>query len=400
VETDRVDIPKSFWERLISDKRRLALVGGGALLVLLALAWAVLAGPLAGGGGEWGQARPVALDPIEESTEISRSAEPTATETSSRTADADTDTEGDSGTRESEPDGPEFVRAPIVAYRLEDALWTANEDGSGSRLIASSPTGAYALSPDGTTLAWVDSGAHTFHLTEVRSGKDMVIGPAEDVRPCWAPDSSYVAYTGVASAHLQVRAVMSDGRGDHLLGDGHSPSVSQDGRIAFISSGAPGAMGPIVVTDTRQKSVELPTRANAVAFGGDGLVWVSIGAGVGSERIMTSRTDGSSARELIGSSSLDRPVTYAMLCVSPSGDHILYGTSGDDGFSRAFVSALTKPSPVSLTVRRDTYPHGWSADGSRVFFFEGNTFQGETSALVRCDTSGFGRVTVVRGAEL
>lgn len=397
MDSDRVDIPISFWERLVSDKRRLALVGGGAFVLIAALAWALLAGPLSRGGSDWDGGGPAALDPIDAATETSSTSESGQSESSSRTLDAAPDSD-DSANANAGAKEPEFARAALIAYRKDGVLWVAAEDGSAAQRVASSAAGAFALSPDGAVLAWVDPQAHVLHLTTVAVAGDKVVGPAEDVRPFWAPDSTRVAYTGVESAHLQVHAVGADGSGDRMLGDGNSPAISADGRIAFIASGAPGAMGPIMVTDARQNAAQLSVSANAVTFGGDGLVWASSGSDVGSERIMTSGVDGSDQRELIGSTSLNRPAAYAMLCMSPDGDSLLYGASGDDGFSRAFVTSIAKPAPVALTVRRDTYPQAWSANGGHVFLFEGNVFQGETSALLRTDTSGFGRVVVVQGA--
>lgn len=398
MDSDRVDIPISFWERLVSDKRRLALVGGGALILVSALVWALLAGPLSRGGSDWVGGGPAALAPIDVATETSSTSEPGHSEPSSRTTDANPDSTDASDDADSGADGPEFVRAALIAYRKDGVLWVAAEDGSAAQRVASSPAGAFALSPDGAVLAWIDPQAHVLHLATVAVAGDKIVGPAEDVRPCWSPDSTQVAYTGVLGAHLQVHAVSADGSGDRRLGDGNSPVVSADGRIAFIASGAPGAMGPIMVTDARENAAQLSVSANAVAFGGDGLVWAQSGSDVGSERIMTSAVDGSGQRELIGSTSLNRPAAYATLCISPDGGSLLYAATGDDGFSRAFVTSLAKPSAVALTVRRDTYPHAWNATGSHVYFIEGNVFQGETSALLRADTSGFGRSVVVQGA--
>lgn len=400
MDDDRVDIPTSILERLVSDKRRLAAVGGGALFLVMLLAWALLAGPLARDRTDWDATAPVDLDVIDESVEttaaggVEASDEATGAD-SAEDLDAPDDTAADDNL-----DNAHSQRAALVVYRQAGVVWVAAEDGSAARKIASSPAGAYALSPDGSTLAWVDSAAHVLHLADIASGRDTVVGPAEDVRPAWHPDSSQVAYTGVSGGRLHARIVAPTGRDARDLGIGHSPTVGPDGSVVFIASVAPGALGPVVTVNPSGKSAEIKVSASAVAFGGDGLLWATYGSGAGSERIMTSRVDGSAAREVIGGSGLSRQVTYSTLCVSPAGGHLLYAATGDDGFSRTYVTTLDSPSPVSLGIRRDTYPHTWSADGLKVFFIEGNTFQGEKSALLRADHIGLGRVTVVADAEL
>ncbi len=91
---------------------------------------------------------------------------------------------------------------------------------------------------------------------------------------------------------------------------------------------------------------------------------------------------------------------YTSMMVSPDGRRLLYAAHGDDGYSRTFVLGLDGSEPVPFTVRWDTYPQTWSADSHRVFFIEGNAFQGEPTKLMSARTDGFGRTEVVPGAGL
>ena len=397
---DRVDIPTSPWERLLADRKRLAmvLIAVAALLFIgTALGVRLLLGTERGSSA--GSISP--LEPIEtgEQGEGGQAPSTSAEDTGAPGAG------GGTGGAESEPGGSEAsgpTRAAKIAYRLVGELWVANEDGTGALRLATSERGAFALSPDGTTLAWVDAAAGALHLTDVASGSDLTVGPAEDLRPAWAPDSAFVAYTAKTPSAPQVHRVGKGGDGDQLVGAGHSPSVSADGAsIAYLSGGVAGAAGRVVVARTGRAATTLDDlTATDVLFGGDGLVYAVAGSEVGSERIMTCSVDGSSARELVGATSLGRPVIFAGLELSPDGSHLVYAATGDDGFSRGFIAWLQDPAPLQLTVRRDTYPMRWSADGAHVYFVEGNSFQGERTSLLRVTAEGLGRAVVVEGAGL
>ncbi|MDP2400994.1 MAG: hypothetical protein Q8M66_03365, partial [Actinomycetota bacterium] len=114
--------------------------------------------------------------------------------------------------------------------------------------------------------------------------------------------------------------------------------------------------------------------------------------------IRVARYDGTSDRRLVGPPATQRPFAYGHLTLSPNAEYLLFAEVGDDGYSRAFVAPVTGGSVRALTVRRDTYPVGWSADGSRIFFIEGNAFQGESTALMSVRPDGTGRRVIVEGA--
>ncbi len=408
VTEDRVDIPTSFLERLVSDKRRLVAVVGGALVLAAVLGALVVWGVVRSGDGSHATSLS-GLDPVgEDGGGVSGEGADTPGGGEDRTTDAeDADAPaGDNSTAESgdgDSEAPaDFVRAARVAYRIGDTLWASNEDGSSAVEIAKSRTGRFALSPDGSVLAWIDGPSHTLHLTDVAAKTDSVIGSAEDIRPSWSPDSQYLAYSALSPTRLEARRVGRDGRDDTVLGAGHAPAVSGDGMsVAYIGAGAPGAAGPVVVRELDGVSRTLgDVLATAVVFGGDGIIYAVTATTPESEQIMTAGLDGSKPRELVGAGSLGRPAMYADLMLSPSGSFVAYAATGDDGFSRAYVCPVAKGLPVALTVRRDTYPMRWSASGSVLFFVEGNAFQGEATSLLKVGADGLGRSVVVEGAGL
>ena len=86
------------------------------------------------------------------------------------------------------------------------------------------------------------------------------------------------------------------------------------------------------------------------------------------------------------------------MTVSPDGGSVLLSAMGDDGYSRLWVVNVESGRFSALTTRRDAYPYAWDGQG-RVLFFEGNTFQGETGALVSALPDGTSRHFVVTGAQ-
>jgi len=412
-EPETLEVPKSFGERLREHPFAWGAVAA-ALVVVIGLAAAYALNRPSNGdvdiiGG---------LDELTDSPDDSDTSTPGAgSGGDSKDADAESDdsrdtnggsgtgTDGDSSGSSDSDRGPAGAVAPpepFVAYRLEDALWVSREDGTAARRLADSARGSFALSPDAKTLAYIDGAAKRLHLVDVASGDDSDVGPAENIPPCWSPDSSALAYTGLAGAAPEVRVVGPKSDPRATIGAGHTPRISRDGkRIAFIAHSAPGEAGTVVVADidgTDAGGVGIKT--NEVVWGGDGLIYATGRGDPDTLRLMTAAPDGSASRELVRPPRRGRPVIYASISVSPDGQKVAYAAQGDDGFSRAYVLTLPDDDPVELSVRRDTYPLCWSTDSTRVFFIEGNAFQGEATSLLSAVTDGTGRTEVVAGAGL
>ena len=198
-----------------------------------------------------------------------------------------------------------------------------------------------------------------------------------------------------------MRTVRSDGTGASTVGSGHTPSFSRDGkRLAFVAHVDPGQVGNVVLIDVDgSNGGGVGVKATEVVWGGDGLVFAVNAAEPGGEKVVTTDMQGGS-RMLAGPALDDKPVMYGSLMISPDGSGLLYSSHGDDGYSHAFVMDLSSAKVVALTVRRDTYPQSWSSDSRRLFFIEGNAFQGEATNLMSVGTDGLGRAEVVPGAGL
>jgi len=90
---------------------------------------------------------------------------------------------------------------------------------------------------------------------------------------------------------------------------------------------------------------------------------------------------------------------YTRISWSPDGRQIAVERTGDDGFSRmGVIDASGRLPGWDANETRDTYFASWSADNSRLLYFEGNSFQGAPSNLWSVRRSGTSRRVVVKDA--
>lgn len=410
---DHIDIPQSFWERMLADKRRLAYIGAGALVLVVLVVAAAM---------KVAADRPRVLQPAPRETASTGEQSPSVETSSAEQTGSPVATSSPppvKATASKEAAAPATsVRKPVIAYRRDGALWTSSETGTDAKKVADVKQGTFALSPDGATLAYVDTQARALSLVDLASGKVVRVGSAEDAALCWAPGSEFLLYTAKSPTRYEVRKTLRNGRGDSLLGAGHSPHISGGGSglvwIADTAYGQPGMVTTALFTATRPSSRLSAPLATEAAFAVDGVV-VSVGGAPGTARILTMAHDGklvideASSREIVGAPSGARPVSYAHLCASPAvvagsgssaGRYLAYAEVGDDGYSRTYIYDSEKGRSVALSMRKDTYPLCWSADGKRLFVVEGNAFQGEATAIVSTMPDGMGRSTIVEGGGL
>jgi len=330
------------------------------------------------------------------------------------TADPDADPDPSERTDPHQAISPE--RAPNVAYRLDGAIWVAREDGSQPVRVVESENGAFALSPDATMLAVVERGE--LALVTVEAGTRTVVGEAELHGLAWHADSSAVLFLREAADTHGVtdvyRVSRRGGEPAKILRAG-KPATAADGTVAapaIVSEDPPadptrGSLW-VIPADAPPRRLETRGQARACDVEGGRIVYAVTGMRytAGSvEReirpeIWVMGTTGRGPRRLVGPPATERPFGYGNLMLSPDGSRLLFAEVGDDGYSRARLIALDGSGAVSLTARRDTYPVGWSADGRRVFFVEGNAFQGERTSLVSALADGTGRRTLVAGGGL
>lgn len=287
-----------------------------------------------------------------------------------------------------------------IAFRLGRSLYVANEDGSGAVAMKQADT-VYALAPDGSALAAVRGGKLV--IEPVPGGTSVVVGPAELVTPVWLADSSSLLYVRAGTDGVpQVWRVKRDGTTSAMVGPGTAVAASGDGTtLALLGTEADAeALAVTVIGPGTSKRVVKVADGTpvAVAVTRDAL-FVSTLSPSGVASIRRSALDGFASRELVGPLPTNGKTTsYGRLLLSPDARSLAYTADGDDGYSRIWVVPVGGGSPRQVTSRRDGYLMGWSADSRSVFFFEGNSFQGESSALWRADADGSRRQMLVSGA--
>ncbi|MBE0476531.1 MAG: hypothetical protein IBX62_05485 [Coriobacteriia bacterium] len=396
-----------YWSGLEAAHRRRILLWGGLGVTLLA---AVVAAALIMPPAEDGPERPG-----------ERSAEPTRTPEATPTPTPEPDPSPDGapapgpppmpGPDEGNGSGPDAgggsgtdASGPhLVAYRFDGSIRVVRTDGGEPKVVLEQDVPWYSLSPDGRTLAYgADRG---FDLVDIASGRTTRIPARSPVASpaSWAPDSSWLVYSVEASdkgESGELRRVSGDGGGGALLGTGSRPQVSPDGRrvasvrvsrgtpvVAVIPAGG-GAASEVAATQGVRGFAWSSAKGlyAVVPVEGDPADTppriVLAGLGGGSEQVWKVAPGG-------------RAVTLADLRTAPDGRSLLFAEVGDDGYSRAKVLRAGKA--LDLSIRRDTYPVGWTAESS-VLFVEGNAFQGESTDLMRAKADGTGRRVLVRGA--
>jgi Tol biopolymer transport system component len=386
--------------------RRVWLIVGVLSIVVILVAvgaFAVLATRTPGN-------KPPAYTPAEETSadasSLATSASVLASGTSGSTATSGTassTTGANSGTQPKQ-----IVRAALVAYRKDDRIWVAKEDGTGAKAIANSHAGAFALSPDGRTLALAGGpNPATDHcvLIDVATAAQAQLPLAVDL-PTWAPDSSWLAYTaGSPDVGYSIRRVDRNGSHDALLvGSGAQPEISADGkRIAYTGHIAANASDPLHVVDiSARKTYTVPSAQGALhyAWSSTGVLYfvkdsMGITAGwLGSANAAMTKSS------VVASLPTGTNVVPGQLFPSPDGAKILFAMVGDDGYSAMYVADVAGKKITLLSTRRDAYPVQWLLNGSGLLYVEGNAIQKETPALTRVDADGTHKKVLVTGVRL
>ena len=237
--------------------------------------------------------------------------------------------------------------------------------------------------------------------------------PAAQAAPVWAPTSEWLLFTGVATPETALSSVYRTdvlraqraGGVREVIASGRVAAVSPDARSVVIADIDENTTSGYSLKVTREGSSPrtLSVEGPVTGLATDGVVAYAAVSHVEAgqqdrDGIWVVPLDGGPATRLVTAPSTLRPVETRSLMLSPDGSRLMYATTGDDGYSRAAVVSASGGTPSELARRRDTYPLGWSADGSYVYFIEGNAWQGESTALVRTRPDGSGRTVIVQGA--
>lgn len=293
------------------------------------------------------------------------------------------------------------VRAPKIAFRLGATIYVAAEDGSNSVAIVQAPDGPYALSPDGNRLAYVAAGA--LRIVDVATKKAVEAGPAIDKRPAWSADSKTVYAVRSAGAGSEVFSVTADGGRAKRVAAGGLVAVAPDADIVVIgpeeaASGSAAKQVLVMRSGKAAAAVSAPAAVTGVGITASRL-YVGTLDDAGAVTVWQMALDGSAREAIATPAEVGKPTPVTVLMPSPDGRWVVFSVTGDDGYSRTTSQRVPSGQSAPISVRRDTYPMSFSADGKWLFFIEGNAWQGEQTALKRARPDGIGRVTVVSGAE-
>ena len=381
-------------------RTRIALIGAIAVVALLVVAmgaWAVFRPhPKAGA--------PRTFTPAQETSAAAEPATSSVLTSATTSADSSTAASGGPGTAAAgQSAAPAVIRAPKVAFRLGSSLYVADEDGGSARSVTPAADGQFALSPDGLTLAVARGGSVL--LYDVVTGQLAYSALAEAVQPVWLPDSSAVMFMRVgADGVAQIFRVAPTGGLETVIGSGSGVAVSPDGEVVALLP-APGSTPTPQVLVSKSGGAFAPVSVPGgdvieIALGNKRL-FVSMMSVADGASIWSLGLDGSDAKKLVKPSSVaEKGATFGRMLLSPDGTRLLYAAESDDGYSRMFLVPVAGGTPFALSVRRDDYPSQWSVSGKDILFIEGNSFQGESTALFHVSPTGTRRLMVVSGAGL
>lgn len=378
-----------------------------ALVVLLALVGAVLVGIAVWAAffraddGRTGQRGYRRAQSTVESTVTADSRDTSATPGSSSPG---------TGAAQPPAQAPQATAPERIAFVLGGRIYVAAEDGSGAVAVAPAG-GVYSVSPDGATVALVADASGsagelgTLSLVDTTSG--MMSSLAQDTvfaAPVWAPDSKRLfAVSTTADGEPRLMRHDRSGKTSKVIAkDVSAVRVAIEGdRIAYGGllgeEAIPIRVVPIDGGSARK--VAGSTGATSWGWGPGSVLYFAKESSTPATWELWRAAGPEYKGEAIATLALEAPA-YAVgdVIVSHTGDHVLLSAVGDDAYSRLWIADLEAHRFDAISTRQDAYPLGWDSTG-RVLYFEGNTFQGEPSALVSVLPSGRSRRTVVTGAQ-
>jgi hypothetical protein len=294
------------------------------------------------------------------------------------------------------------------AFHIGNSLYVAKEDGktiSPMHIVGTN----YALSPDGRTVAAIEKGK----LVVAKVGEHLLATSpetpglsAEAVAPAWAPDSSgfYFVRTNKDGMPRIWRYDRATGAAVEV-GAGSEVVVSPDGKTIAVMP-TEEDVTPVIGIQTLgsgapRVTIKVPSgEPVAIALSRD-RVFVSSVSATGDSTLWSFAYDGTDRHKLVTAAAVGgSSATYGEMMPSPDGSKLLFAADGDDGYSRLYIVPSAGGTLTAISGRRDGYALGWTRDATGILFIEGNSFQGQTTALLKSDLTGHRRTTLVKGATL
>jgi len=106
----------------------------------------------------------------------------------------------------------------LIAFITDDHLWVMNADRSGRRMLAPSLAGEIVWSPDSRTIAFTESDgdAEIFVVNRDGSGLRNLTDNSgvDDGDPVWSPDGQAIAFTSDRDGNTEIYVVNADGSGE------------------------------------------------------------------------------------------------------------------------------------------------------------------------------------------
>ena len=302
-----------------------------------------------------------------------------------------------------------------VAFILQDKLTVAHESGKDRFTVARwTEGGAYALSPDRRRIAFTvpDVGGLAHLYVTLVGGETLDMGVLVGESGFgWMPDSKRLVAAPQGGLGAKPLSIISTAGGPIVrLGvDGRYPVASPDGKwIAFLKNAA-GARGSTISELWRVgadgKGALLLAKGLDVSdmawLASDELAVVEKGERAMQDRLVRMDLFGAELVTLASGAPGGMGSLHRVLTGSESG-LVAYDVVGDDGYSRIYTVDPEGRSRRILPGQRDVYPVAWSIDGDRLFYIEGNTYQGEEglTALFSATALGTGKQFVASGARL
>ena len=388
------------------DGRRTWWIVAAIAIVVVAAsagAWVLLHRP--------GREPTVVVPPVIEPSQPTTTAP--ASEATSATAATETATPGEAtptvpGGQESTgtPVAPQRPkRPPYLALRESGTVYIAREDGTRAIPIVNTE-GVFALSPDARSLAYVDPSSGRLAIVDLSTQTTRTAGPARQATPRWSADSSSVVIVrDAAAAHgTELVSVARSSGKPTLLGMGTVAAVSPDGSVVALVPPAlhPSSVGALALLKGGRpwKTVRTPGPVLDLAIANDRayVATAKTAQDAAAEGVWELSFEGGS-RLLSGAVEASEPGDFGTLALSDDGHYLAYARVGDDGRSRTWWVRTSGGPSVPVASRRDVYPLWWSADSSALFAIEGNSWQGEQTALVRVTPAGAGKSVIVLGAD-